>query len=77
MFIEKDPKVPYSQAKSIGVRYINNFAIDEHNQFEIDFIHDPGDSVWTPDYNIKICKKIETGMQTVAKISQHQKEGPE
>ena len=50
------------------MKYINDFAIDEDNQFEIVAIHDT---------ECEVKEKIEIAMQAVAKLTQQNKEGPE
>ena len=69
MFIEDDPEPPWYQARSIGMRYINLFAIDEVDQFEIAAIHELS---YTEG---EVEEKIETAMQAAKKLRQ-QNEGP-
>ena len=70
MFIEDDPEPPWYQARSIGMRYINLFAIDEVDQFEIPAIHELS---YTGG---EVEEKIETAMQAAKKLRQQQNEGP-
>ena len=71
MFIEDDPEPPWYQARSIGMRYINLFVVDEDDQFEIAAIYELS---YTGG---KVEEKIETAMQAVTQLRQHQKEGSE
>ena len=74
MFIEDDPETPWFQGRSIGMSYINYFAIDEDDQFEIVAIHELSYS--REDLGDEAKEKVNTAMQAVVKVTQ-QKEGSE
>ena len=75
LFIEKreDLYHPESQYESIATSYMNTFAIDEHNQFEIAAIQ-------TLDYSDRfdrkgLEKKLDKAMQAVENLTKQQNEG--
>lgn len=69
LFIEKDNWSP-GQSKTIAVRYLNRFAIEEDDQFEIA-------TVQTLDIlnENDVCYKLDTAMTAVDNLTKQQNKG--